>query len=179
MWQHQGDFPGSHEHIWQSMPASQAHFSKPPELWLALITCSSLTDINWIPACAYMPVWMRASAGNQLLAPWGSTSRWQGVGRGRAIPGWVKEKNSSLMAQEAKCHHFQCKYQPCPSSWLWQNKTLSHPKETLDPMRGSQSSVHLALTEKSAAFPNRRKCFIERHNLPGHLATKTCNCNRV
>lgn len=46
-----------------------ATLQQSPSVRLTLITCSSLTNTDRIPACAYMLVWMRASAGNQLLAP--------------------------------------------------------------------------------------------------------------
>lgn len=76
-----------------------------------------------------MLAWMRASGGNQLLAPRGRTGRSQGAGRGRAIPAdsepkrqthpcWPRKPNATIL---------QCKYQPCPSSWLRQSKTFSHP----------------------------------------------------
>lgn len=147
MWQHQGDFQASHEHIWQTMPASQPHFSKLSELWLILITCSGLTDINRIPACANMLVWMRASAGNQLPAPWGSTSRWQSLERGRAIPSdsEPKRKTHPCWHRKPNATILQCKYQPCPSSWPWQNKTLSHPERLCIPW--GALSIHPAGSE--------------------------------
>lgn len=44
MWQHQGDFQGSHQHIWRTIPAFQPHLSKPP---VCVINFNNMLKSHW------------------------------------------------------------------------------------------------------------------------------------